>query len=187
MTKVRLQELENELTQIDIDIQKEKHKDYSLLTLDMIESFLRKQVFEGASDIKIRKLLINTFLRQIILYEDKVIILFNFIPPIDNPKLTLEENLKTEKQITSAFSNPSSSCLLPQSAPKKRTDLIPFLILHIVYPFLTLRHYIFQSFISFFWRIIVFFQKPFDHTSHISVRSFSFLPINRSVFIEHIC
>jgi len=119
MTKTRLQELETQIASLDIEIQKEKYKDYSLLTLDMIESYLRKQVFENADDIKIRKLLINTFVREVRLYEDKVIILFNFIPPIDKPKFTVEENLETEKQITSALSNPNSSCIYPYSAPKK--------------------------------------------------------------------
>ena len=78
MTKTRLQQLETELAQIDIEINKEKLKDYSLLSKEEIEHFLRKHVFEDMSDIKIRKLVINTLVRQIYLYEDKIVILFNF-------------------------------------------------------------------------------------------------------------
>ena len=116
MTKTRLQELETELAEIDIAINKEKLKNYSLLTKEEIEHFLRKQVFEDMSDIKIRKLVINTFVRQIYLYEDKILILFQFTTPPDKPKLTLEENAKTLEQITSSLNNTQSSCILPQSA-----------------------------------------------------------------------
>ena len=69
------------------------------------------------SDITIRKLVINTLVRQIYLYEDKIAVLFNFTTPPDKPKLTLEENIQTSEQITSALNNTQSSCLLPQSAP----------------------------------------------------------------------
>ncbi|MCI6573120.1 MAG: recombinase family protein [Firmicutes bacterium] len=123
MTKTRLQQLETELAEIDIEINKEKLKDYSLLSKEEIEHFLRKNVFEDMSDIKIRKLVINTLVRQIHLYEDKIVILFNFTTPPDKPKLTLEENIQTDEQITSALNNPQSSCLLPQSAPKKPVPL----------------------------------------------------------------
>ena len=126
MTKTRLQQLETELAEIDIAINKEKLKDYSLLTKEEIETFLRKQVFEDMSDIKIRKLVINTFVRQIYLYEDKIVILFNFTTSPDKPKLTLEENIQTSEQITSALNNTQSSCLLPQSAPAKNICLQVF-------------------------------------------------------------
>ena len=74
-------------------------------------------MFLKMSDIKIRKLVINTLVRQIYLYEDKIVILFNFTTPPDKPKLTLEENIQTSEQITSALNNIQSSCLLPQTAP----------------------------------------------------------------------
>jgi DNA invertase Pin-like site-specific DNA recombinase len=117
LTKTRLQELENQLAEIDIEITKEKYKDYSLLTKDEIEQFLRKNVFEDCSDIKIRKLLVNTFVKEVWLYENKIVILFNFTKPIEHDKLTIDENIKTEEQINSALSNSHSSCILPQSAP----------------------------------------------------------------------
>ena len=118
MTKERLQQLETQLAEIEIEINKEKIKDYSLLSKEEIEQFLRKQVFEDMSDIKIRKLVINTFVRQIYLYEDKIIILFNFATPPDKPKLTVEENIKTAEQITSALSKTNGSCIKLPSAPK---------------------------------------------------------------------
>ena len=42
MTKTRLQQLKAELVQIDIEINKEKLKDYSLLTKEEIDSFSKK-------------------------------------------------------------------------------------------------------------------------------------------------
>ena len=123
MTKSRLSELETELENIRIEITKEKHKNNLFLTKEDIDQFLRKQVFEDTSDIKIRKLLVNTFVREIYLYNDAVVILFNYTNNPTPPKFTIEENIETEKQINSALSNPQSSCILPQSAPNKgKTD-----------------------------------------------------------------
>lgn len=119
MTKSRLSELETELEQIKIEITKEKHKNNLLLTKEDIDQFLRKQVFEDTSNIKIRKLLVNTFVRSIYLYNDAVVILFNYTNNPTPPKFTLEENIETEKQINSALSKTQSSCILPQSAPNK--------------------------------------------------------------------
>ena len=130
MTKGRLQQLEAELAQIDIEITKEKLKDYSLLSKEEIGQFLRKNVFEDMSNIKIRKLVINTFVRQIYLYEDKIVILFNFTTPPDKPKLTVEENIKTAEQITSALSKISSSCISCLSPPSLRTFFGRFFIFH---------------------------------------------------------
>lgn len=68
-------------------------------------------------DIKIRKLVITTFVRQIYLYEDKIVILFNFATPPDKPKLTVEENIKTAEQINSALSKSNDSCIKLPTAP----------------------------------------------------------------------
>ena len=119
MTKSRLQQLETELAEKDIEINKEKLKDYSLLSKEEIETFLRKQVFEDMKYIKIRKLIINTFVRQIYLYDDKITILFNFATPPDKSKLTIEENIQTAEQISSALKNTQSSCIQPCIAPHK--------------------------------------------------------------------
>ena len=123
LTKSRLQQLENELTELDIEITKEKYRENSLLTKEEIEQFLRKQVFEDTQNIKIRKLLVNTFVRTVYLYNDKVVILFNYTSSPDKPKFTVEENIETEKQINSALLEAQGSCLYPQSAPP-RSDTI---------------------------------------------------------------
>ncbi len=124
MTKTRLQQLESELAEIDIAINKEKLKDYSLITQEEINNFLRKQVFENMEDIKIRKLIVNTFVRQVYLYEDKIVILFNFTNPPDKPKLTIEENIQTAEQINSAIINTQSSCIGLQAAPSSQHEIM---------------------------------------------------------------
>ena len=125
LTKSRLQQLENELADLDIEITKEKYRDNSLLTKEEIEQFLRKQVFEDTQNIKIRKLLVNTFVRAVYLYNDKAVILFNYTNSLDKPKFTVEENTETEKQINSALSNTSGSCLYLHSAPDKNNPSFP--------------------------------------------------------------
>ena len=54
-------------------------------------------MFLKMSDIKIRKLVINTLVRQIYLYEDKIAVLFNFTTPPDKPKLAHEESIQMSK------------------------------------------------------------------------------------------
>lgn len=124
MTKTRLQQLESELAEIDIAINKEKLKDYSLITKEEINCFLRKQVFENMEDIKIRKLIVNTFFKKVYLYEDKIVILFNFTNPPDKPKLTIEENIQTAEQINSAIINTQSSCIGLQATPSSQHEIM---------------------------------------------------------------
>lgn len=131
MTKSRLLQLENELAEIDIEITKEKYRDNSLLTKEEIEQFLRKQVFEDTQNIKIRKLLVNTFVKAVYLYKDKIIILFNYANSPDKPKFTIEENIETEKQINSALLESQGSCLYLQSTPKVLSEC--FLMIFITF------------------------------------------------------
>ena len=121
-TKNRLKELEQELLQIDFDIDREKQRNYTFLTIENIVDFLKSKVFADTDNIKVRKLIVNTFIREIIYYPDKIIITYNFTDIIDTVKITLENSAEIEKQSESASSLNIGSCLLPQSAPTIRTD-----------------------------------------------------------------
>ena len=77
-TKSRLTELESQIAQYDIEINKEKARSYTFLTADDIEMYLSKFVFENTDDIKVRKLIVNTFIREVILYDDEIVITYNF-------------------------------------------------------------------------------------------------------------
>ena len=118
-TKTRLKELEQEILQIDFDIDREKQRNYTFLSVENIIEFLQSKVFADTDDIKVRKLIVNTFIREIIYYPDKIIITYNFTDIIDTVKITPENTAEIEKQSESASSLNIGSCLLPQSAPSQ--------------------------------------------------------------------
>lgn len=77
-TKDRLSALQAELNGLEIEINKETQKSYAHLTVEEVEKYLLTKVFEDTNDIKTRKLLVNTFIREIIWYENKLVITYNF-------------------------------------------------------------------------------------------------------------
>ena len=109
LTKTRLVELENQMAELDFQIAKEKQRDYSFLTIDDITEYLQSKVFVSTDDIKIRKLLVNTFIRQIILYEDEIVITYNFVEPTNHLKINSQTTTETEQQINSALSQTTGS------------------------------------------------------------------------------
>ncbi len=125
-TKTRLTELENLISQYDIDICKEKARSYAYLTADDIEMYLSKFVFDSADDIKVRKLIVNAFVREVILYDDEIVITYNFTDSPEHLKLTKEHVTKTEKEIETAdktaISSNTGSYKLCHTAPKNKTS-----------------------------------------------------------------
>ena len=108
LTKSRLTELENEIYQIEFDIDKEKQKTYQFLTKEDIKEFLKSKVFNSTDDISIRKLIVNTFIKEIILYSDKIIITYRFTNPIEYDKITPETTKAIEQESKSALNIVSS-------------------------------------------------------------------------------
>ncbi|MBR2467158.1 MAG: hypothetical protein IKB38_09560, partial [Clostridia bacterium] len=108
-----------EIMQYDFDIEQEKQKSYSYLTIEEIEAYLKSMLFDDPSDIKIRKIIVNTFVREVILYPDKIIITYNFSDTPTPHKITPETTNETERQITSAFSHNKGSYIDPAGAPKQ--------------------------------------------------------------------
>ena len=123
-TKSRLTELETLISQYDFDIAKEKARSYTFLTVEQIEMFLSRFVFENPSDMKVRKLIVNTFIREVILYPDRVVITYNFTDNPEHIKFTKEHVVKTEKEIETAdktaFSSLKGSYIYGSAAPRKR-------------------------------------------------------------------
>ena len=68
-------------------------------------------MLSDADDIKTRNLIVNTFIREIIYYEDKVIITYNFSDTINTDKTTKEHIEEIERQSDSAVNSNPSSCL----------------------------------------------------------------------------
>ena len=108
VTKTRLTELEKEVTSLEFEIAKEKARSYTYLTVEQIEMYLSKFVFESTDDIKVRKLIVNTFIREVILYDDEIVITYTFTDDVDRPKRTKETTIRTEKQIELAENSASS-------------------------------------------------------------------------------
>ena len=119
-TKIRLKELEQELLQIDFDIDREKQRTYTFLTINDIKQFLKSKVFTDTSSIKVRKLIVNTFIREIIYYPDKLIITYNFSDAIDTINLSPENAKEIERQSKSAFSLDIGSSICQYSSPNPR-------------------------------------------------------------------
>lgn len=130
-TKSRLTELENLISQYDVEIIKEKARSYTYLTADNIEMYLSKFVFDNTDDIKVRKLIVNAFVREVILYDDEIVITYNFTDSPEHLKLTKEHVTKTEKEIETAdktaISSNKGSYKLCHTAPiKMRTEGFAF-------------------------------------------------------------
>ena len=123
-TKDRLAALQDELNRLEIEINKEAQKSYVHLTVQEVEKYLLTKVFENPDDIKTRKLLVNTFIREIIWYGDRLVITYNFQENVIPERLTKSHIEEVEKQIEEATQSASSFSLCSykfrHSAPKSR-------------------------------------------------------------------
>ena len=107
-TKDRLAALQEEVNRCEIEINKAMQKTYAHLTVEDVEKYLLSKVFEDPDDIKVRKLLVNTFIREIIWYGDHMVITYNFQEDVVPEKLTKSHVEQVEKEIEEA-ENASSS------------------------------------------------------------------------------
>ena len=91
------------------------------LSVEEIEKFLLSKVFEDPDDIKVRKLLVNTFVREVIWYGDHMVITYNFQERFSTERFSKSYVEDIEKQVgecsRSASSFPLSSYKVTQSAP----------------------------------------------------------------------
>lgn len=124
-TKIRLKELETEISQLDFDIEQEKLKTYSFLTIENIEEYLNKVICGDIESMNTRKKIVLSFINKIILYKNKIIITYNFtdIMPKETTNLSIEE-IEKQSQEGIAFYDFISSNKEPNSAPT-RTMLNP--------------------------------------------------------------
>lgn len=111
LTKDRLMELQNQIDRYEIDINHAMQKTYAHLTVDEVEKFLLTKVFGDPDDIKVRKLLVNTFVREVIWYGDRLVITYNFQEDVAPEKLTKLHIEEVEKEVEEA-ENASSSFTL---------------------------------------------------------------------------
>ena len=102
-------------------IEQAKQRTYSYLTPELIKEFFQKAVCGDIESNGARKLIVRNFIREVILYKDKVVITFNFTDQhITKKRLpdSIEEVERTAKQAEKSASKNKSGVYKNASTPK---------------------------------------------------------------------
>ncbi|MEG2107541.1 MAG: recombinase family protein [Clostridia bacterium] len=97
-TKTRLKELEAQISQYDFDIEQERQRSYTFLTMEMIEKYLNAVICGDIQEMSVRKLIVKTFIREVILENDTIIITYYFTEQYSKHDITPEETTLIQKQ-----------------------------------------------------------------------------------------
>lgn len=97
-TKIRLKELEAQIAGLDFDIEQEKQRTYTFLTADKIEQYLDKLLYGDIEEMAVRKLIVKTFTREVILNDDSIVITYNFTDPDPKHKITADSVKQIKRQ-----------------------------------------------------------------------------------------
>jgi len=123
-TKIRLKELENQISQYDFDIEQVKQRNYTYLSPDDVKQFLQKAISGEIDSFETRSLIVRTLIRQIVIYNDKLIITYNFIDK-NLPKKTIPDKIEDIKMAikqenTPVYKKDLCSYRLTNSPPNSR-------------------------------------------------------------------
>ena len=111
-TKTRLQELEKEIMQYDFEIEQEKQRTYTYLTLDMIKNYLYNVIpNDSVHTISARKHIVKLFIREIIFDNHTLTITYNFTDnnpskqPLDeiNEVITISNSSNNQESLAPIF------------------------------------------------------------------------------------
>ena len=102
MTNDRLRELETTIKRLENEINEEKCKNYSYLTREEVEAYLETVVVNDPDTLELRKAITNTFIREIVVYKDKLIITYNFTKNKEPIRVDKEETEDIEERSKSA-------------------------------------------------------------------------------------
>ena len=69
--------------------------------------------------MRVRKLIVNTFIREIVLFEDRIVITYNFKNNTDTGRHTPETVEKLLNEVDSAYTTEIGSSISLSSEPKK--------------------------------------------------------------------
>lgn len=97
-TKNRLKELEAKVAALEFDIEQEKQRSYTFLSIEMLEAFLQNIIDGREDNIETRKLIVKTFIREVILYENEIVITYNICDTYGKYGITPESVKEIEKQ-----------------------------------------------------------------------------------------
>lgn len=98
-TKMRLKELEAQISQYDFDIEQAKQRNYSYLTPEKIKDYFRKVICGDITADSTREHIIKYFIREIILYDDCLVITYNFTDKNIMKKTTPDDIDEVEKEL----------------------------------------------------------------------------------------
>lgn len=153
-TKVRLKELETQISQLDFDIEQAKQRSYTYLTPQKIKDYLQKVICGDITAESTREHIVKYLIREVILYPDKVVITYNFTDKNIIKKTTPDDIDEVESAVEQAtISNTTKDlCLYKQSSlPPTRglqglrirkgnaRNAFPFFMLALALPRLVLR------------------------------------------------
>ena len=109
-TKDRLKELESEIARLEFDIEQERQRSFIEITTDKIIRFLKTALRPDYQDITARKVLVKYLIRDIIVYNDRIIINYYFTEPVRPHKRTESSAKETERAALAAAPLSASYC-----------------------------------------------------------------------------
>lgn len=127
-TKERLKELESEIARLEFDIEQERQRSFIEITTDKIIRFLKTALRPDYQDITARKVLVKYLIRDIIVYNDRIIINYYFTEPVRPHKRTESSAKETERAALAAAPLSASYCSnkCEISPPEKAPNRVPF-------------------------------------------------------------
>lgn len=120
-TKTRLKELEAQISGFDFDIEQERQRSYTYLTVEVIEKYLNAVICGDIQEMSVRKLIVKTFIREVILDNDALIITYFFTEQYSKHDITPEEVaiIKKQSKKQAAFPLNLGSYKLASTPPKR--------------------------------------------------------------------
>lgn len=110
-TKTRLKELEKQISQYDFDIEQARQRNYSYLTPDKIKDYLKKVISGDITANLTRENIVKYCIREVILYNDCLVITYNFTDKTVRKKTTPDDIDEIEKELKLAKKAPPDNNL----------------------------------------------------------------------------
>jgi len=116
-TKQRLVEIETSIEQLDFDIEQENLRHHGTMTAEDVEAYIRQFMSADWDDQEIRKAIISTFIREIVVTNERIIITYNFTDDIVKPNRSASHIADLNKKCDTAFSSIRGTTNLASWAP----------------------------------------------------------------------
>ena len=97
--KIMLKELEAQIAQYEFDIEQAKQRNYSYITSEKIKDYFQKVTSDDIETHSTRVHIIKYLVREIILYEDCIVITYNFTDKNIMKKTTPDDINEVEREL----------------------------------------------------------------------------------------